>query len=167
MRKNFPGFLKSATFNASHMGRLWRSCLSLGSLRCPEIWNIFSNFLELTIFLKTLYNSNSHISSQSYQSSHTHTQKKWESHVSITELTKNPPDVVSSVFREAFWCWSSNFSIFSWMKVSTKHPCFIWFLQNVPWSIDGGQWACMFHKELLPLYISLLFTLSCTFLFFL
>lgn len=138
MRKNFPGLLKSATFNESHMGRLWRSCLSLGFLRYLEIWNILSNFLELTIFLMTLCNSNSHISSWSYKSSHTH--KKGKA-VSIRELTKNPHYVVPSVFREAFWCWSSSFSIVSWMKVSTKHPCFLWFLQNVPWSIDGGHWA--------------------------
>lgn len=102
------------------MGRLWRSCLSLGLwLRHPEIWNILSNFLELTIFLMTLCNSNSHISSWSYKSSHTHKKGKL---LSITELTKNPHYVVPSVFREASLCWSSNFSIVSWMKVSTKHP---------------------------------------------
>ena len=44
------------------------------------------------------------------QCSHTH--KKGKA-VSIRELTKNPHYVVPSVFREAFWCWSSSFSIVS------------------------------------------------------
>lgn len=110
--------------------------LSLVYLRCSEIWNISLNLLELTTFLRISFNLRSYISSWSYQCSNVkrklclHNRINWKSSLCDSNC--------GSRNCSGLKCWLPS-SLMT--GVSTKHPCCIWLLGGVPWSLDGGHWA--------------------------